>query len=70
MLMKDFELIVWNTIEVAEQMDLGMFVFRNKKGNGWVYNISTEKIYRVGDFIDWVIHEKAKRLLMEKINEE
>ena len=65
--MKHLEKIVYNCIEYAEQNDLGMFIFNNEKGRGFVHNISNHKIYSVGDFVDMVLHEKLRLHLKENL---
>jgi len=65
--MKHLERVVRNCIEFAEQNDLGMFIFNNQKGSGFVHNIITHKIYSVGDFVDWIMHEKMKDKLIEQV---
>ena len=37
--MKHLERVVYNCIEFAEQNDLGMFIFNNQKGCGFVHNL-------------------------------
>ena len=65
--MKHLERVVYNCIEFAEQNDLGMFIFNNQKGCGFVHNISNHKIYSVGDFVDMVLHEKLRLHLKENL---
>mgnify|MGYP003153083774 CR=1 FL=1 len=70
--MKHLERVVRNCIEYAEQNDLGMFIFNNKKGSGFVHNIithniSNNEIYSVGDFVDMVLHEKLRLHLKENL---
>ena len=55
--MKHLERVVRNCIEFAEQNDLGMFIFNNQKGCGFVHNIVNHKIYSVGDFVDMILHK-------------
>jgi|TARA_R100000005_G_C4963755_1_gene179420 hypothetical protein len=65
--MRVLERVVYNCIEYAENKDLGMFIFNNQKGSGWVHNLSNHKIYSVGDFVDWIMHEKMKDKLIEQV---
>ena len=65
--MKHLERVVYNCIEFAEQNDLGMFIFYNEKGSGFVHNISYHNIYSVGDFVDMVLHEKLRLHLKENL---
>ena len=65
--MKHLERVVYNCIEFAEQNDLGMFIFNNQKGSGFVHNIITHKIYSVGDFVDMILHEKLRLDLKENL---
>ena len=65
--MKHLERVVYNCIEFAEQKDLGMFIFNNQKGCGFVHNISNNEIYSVGDFVDMVINEKLRLHLKENL---
>jgi hypothetical protein len=65
--MKHLEVIVHNCIEYCEQKDLGMFIFNNEKGRGFVHNILNHKTYSVGDFVDMVFHEKMKDKLKENL---
>ena len=65
--MRLIERVVYNCIEYAEQKDLGMFIFNNEKGRGWVHNVSTNDFYNVGDFVDMVLHEKLRLHLKENL---
>ena len=48
---------VRNLIEKAENKNLGLFLFNDQKNAGWVFNLETQKIYSVGDFVEWASKE-------------
>lgn len=56
--------MIYNLIEEAEKMDMGLFTFNDKKDEGFVFDIRNMKMYSVGDFVDIVMHERLRVFTM------
>ena len=61
---KEMKLMIYNLIEEAEKMDMGMFIFNDKKDEGFIFDIRNMKMYSVGDFVDYVMNERLRVFTM------
>lgn len=52
--------LIYRLIDEAEKMGLGSFTFNDEKDKGFVYDIENLKMYAVGEFVDFVMHERLR----------